>query len=280
MTKEEKIDLVERRIRFLSVWKKVSNRRKAFKPMEKIFNLLEADYDKCIIPDEKERIYRHFKSSEKIVSSKLGKYLVRNYKDLVPKDHILTDFVASLNAIVWKTPPSINIYKGDDILTAFKRCHKFKPISSCMTFPNRNHYMKILAQNPNKVAMHCLEDAESIYARALVWTLDNGDQIVDRIYPNNGVDFHTFLDFHSERGYFIRKSHGIIETKSKTPIQIKGKHIVDIELDCTGITTYPYLDTFRFGVKQDDNKLIVSNAFKINTQYQLDSSSGKLNTIE
>jgi len=274
MTKEEKVNLIELRIRFLSVWKEVTTRREAFKPMMEIFQLLEEDYDRCLVPEVgEEQVYLYFKSPdnfERIISTKLGKYLRKRYKDLVPADHILSDFVAILNAIVWKKAPSIQIYKGDDLLKAYGRCEK-GAVSSCMTKRTRLVYMKLLAQNPDVVEMHCLEDVEKIHARVLVWKLEDGKRVVDRIYPNNGKVYHDILEhFKGMDNHYIRSNHGA--SSETTPAFITGINDPQVVLDATGIDKYPYLDTFQYGY-QDGNNIHLSNirfcacTMKFDTQY-------------
>lgn len=279
MNKEEKIDLIERRIRLLSVWKEIINRRKAFKPMQNIFNLLEADYDKCIVPDEKEMVYTHFRAdNQRIISTKLGKYLVKNYKDLVPEDHILSDFVSTLNSIMWKKPPQINVYKGEDIITGYKRCGDTGAVSSCMSRNNRHLRMKLLALNPDKVELQCLEDAEEIYARVLVWTLEDGKKVVDRIYPNDGVNFHKALDHYKNlKNHYIRSNHKAICNSNKT-ITIGDLGTVTIVLNCKDVEEYPYLDTFQHGHIEDD-KLILTSVETNKSKLVFDSQYGIPNEI-
>jgi hypothetical protein len=284
MTKEEKIDLVEKRIRFLSVWKEICNRRKAFEPMKKIFQLLEADYDRCLIPtNDTERIYRFFKplsSDEKIIATKLGKYLVKNYKEIVPADHILSDFVASLNAVIWKEPPSIVVYKGEDIITAYERCNHSKGVSSCMTKEGRHINQKFLALNPDKVELHCYEDVENIYARVLVWTVNGGRKVVDRIYPNKGDHYHNMLEhFEGLNNHYIRENHNAPHKHDMIPIN----DLVDpfVIMKGADLETYPYLDTFRYGVIIGD-EIILTNKICTNpvTNLAFDSQYGYYTEIK
>ena len=262
MTKEDKIELVQRRIRLLSVWKEISQRRKAFEPMMKIFHLLEADYDKCLVPmDDKEQIYHFFKtpnSFDRIVSTKLGKYLVKNYKEMVPADHVLSDFVANLNTIIWKQPPQFVVYNGMDIPTAYERCNHSKGVSTCMTRDGRHYNQLFLAINPNKVEMLCLEDAEKIHARVLVWTTDDGKRIVDRIYPNNGDLFHKILEhFKGMDNHYIREKHG--PPNGNSPIPIEGLDRAFVTMNCKGLENFPYLDTMRYGKRTDDEILLTNS---------------------
>lgn len=280
MTKDNLIDLVERRIRFLSVWKEISKRKKAFEPMQSIFTLLEADYDKCIVPlNDAERIYVHFKSPdnyERIVSTKLGRYLVKHYKDYVPADHILADFVANLNSHIWKQPPQINVYRGVDLMSAYERCGESKCVGSCMTKEGKHQYMSMLANNPDIVEIHCLEDIDTIYARVLVWTLEDGKKVVDRIYPNTGDNFHKMLEHFSKlNNHYIRNHHRAYDVL-KEPVEIIGldynPHVV---LNCANQTLYPYLDTFQYGCKMDEKMFLsVKKSIDPKTTLRLNSQYG------
>lgn len=54
--------------------------------------------------------------------------------------------------------------------------------NSCMRYHDRNHYMKLYAENPDTISMCIVKEGDKISARALLWTLESGEMLLDRIY--------------------------------------------------------------------------------------------------
>jgi hypothetical protein len=78
------------------------------------------------------------------------------------------------------------IVKGAEILKWYLESNYTEQKSSlgnsCMRFTDRNHYMKLYAENPDTISMCVVKEGDKISARALVWTLDDGKTYLDRIY--------------------------------------------------------------------------------------------------
>lgn len=51
-----------------------------------------------------------------------------------------------------------------------------------MRFEERNHFMKLYAENPDTISMCIVKEGDKISARALIWNLENGKTYLERIY--------------------------------------------------------------------------------------------------
>lgn len=280
------LGFLDKRVNFLIAFKKVLDKKAEFKCMEPLFKRLEADWERGVVPvEDNKRAYAYCKNPndfKTMISTKLGKIIRKLYKEEAPlKDHIISDFVSMVNAIVWREPPTIIIYKGKDIITAYDSMKGHGALDTCMVKEERPQtLLDILTENPDVVELHCLEDADDMKARALVWTAPNGDRIVDRIYPNSGEFFQQFKAYYETKpNYYIRRNHqqpddgtnidkiGI--TKQPNPIMIEVKNV----------SMYPYLDTFHYGYKKDENTLILTNVLNDYCSMKYENIDGSYKSI-
>lgn len=274
------LNFIENRLAFFVAFNKIIKSRAEYKSMIPIFKKLELDYKRGIVPiagDEK--VYGYFKTPnnfERIITTKLGKYIKKHYKDIVPKDHILSEFIATLNAILWKKPPRVRVYTGKDIITTYNSFKGKRGLDTCMVKDNKpNELLGLYSMNPDVIALHCLEDFESTKARALVWTLENGDKIVDRIYPNSGENFQKFKQYFKQKeNYYIRSNHKM--SNDGEIITVNKKQNIIVTLKSKNMEYFPYLDTFQFG-KCEGDKLILSNTRLTDFIMQFDDQDGGYN---
>lgn len=158
---------------------------------------------------------------------------------------------------------------------------------SCMNSPNKGNYLKIYANNPDKVKMLVLypEDVrDKIIGRALVWTLDEpeGRMYMDRIYTANDSDQYLFIEYAKSHGYLYKSSqsygwdYDIIDGKDGS----RGTLIMKVQLKPdVDYEYYPYLDTMQFynqktGLATNDGRNIKRNT----GYYVLTDAGGSYNT--
>lgn len=116
--------------------------------------------------------------------------------------------------------------------------------SSCMRFKSCGKYLDIYVRNPEVCKLLCLKAPNGkIRGRAILWTLDNGEQFLDRIYTNNDSDINLFGTYINKMG--IKYSHRFNYLDASI-------NLIPIEYDM-----YPYMDTFRF--YQPSTGLITNN---------------------
>ncbi len=82
--------------------------------------------------------------------------------------------------------------------------------SSCMSNVS-NRFFDIYMSNPDVcklIILKSIEDDTKIMGRALLWTLSDGKQFVDRIYTINDSDVQLFRDYAKENGWYAKYYNG------------------------------------------------------------------------
>jgi hypothetical protein len=122
--------------------------------------------------------------------------------------------------------------------------------SSCMASVPRR-YFSIYMENPNVCKLLILksqEDENKITGRALLWTLNSGEQFLDRIYTINDSDVELFREYAKENGwyskYYNSSSNDVIAYNPDGSVvkTLTG----DITIRKGEYGGYPYLDTFKY----------------------------------
>lgn len=159
-------------------------------------------------------------------------------------------------------------------------------INSCMRYDNCQSFFALYAYNPNQCAMliYVSDEADEyqkgrLLGRALVWTLPNGQKVMDRIYSND-VTYEMFVDYAQEQGWWYRPQRGFTEEptiNNASGEEVDDRLVVPVELEHTKFRYYPYMDTFLY---LDGNKLYYrGNTKGIGENYlNLTGTSGEINT--
>ncbi len=124
--------------------------------------------------------------------------------------------------------------------------------NSCMRYSDRNKFMRIYADNPDKVKMLIkLDVSGKLIARSLLWEScedpkGNKYKIMDRIYTVYDHDVVTFKSWAKENGYVSK-----VDQSSKSEMHFDtctgGEYIkLSVKLPNHNFFHYPYLDTFKF----------------------------------
>ena len=117
--------------------------------------------------------------------------------------------------------------------------------SSCMC--GDDDLVRLYELNTAVVAMLCYDGVHG-QARALLWTCDSGETVVDRIYPNEGSHIAVIERHAAANGWMYRNHHG---PPSSDTAFVDGMDMSMDRLTVTvsvpdGLPAWPYLDTFRF----------------------------------
>lgn len=143
------------------------------------------------------------------------------------------------------TDPSINIVRGEAVKEAYRNAFGSE---SCMT-GGGSRYVDLYAENPEKVGLVLYSNGGE--ARALLWDVDQGFTVLDRIYPDDKGTLHFGLrDWAVGQGYkIIRESREHCTVTLKTPRS----------------GYFPYLDTFSRGKFLDGEKTVKLYNFSSDT---------------
>jgi hypothetical protein len=124
--------------------------------------------------------------------------------------------------------------------------------NSCMRYSDRNKFMELYAQNPNKIKMLInLEENGKLRSRALLWeecVSEDGKvyKVMDRIYSIYDHDVTSFKTWAKENGYIYKVDQ---TSKNEIYFQVDNTNIalyLNIHLDNHKLKYYPYIDTFKF----------------------------------
>lgn len=224
---------------------------------------------------------------------KIGRFVRKFLSKEAIKEHNITDkeieeFVNMFKSYFNPDIKNLHIVSGEEILKWYleenysmsfnRKCGTLW--NSCMRQSERNKFLKLYSDNPDKVKMLILLDDEGMLrSRALLWenVYDNNGRIykfMDRVYALYDYDIVLFENWAKENGYITKH---IQNSKSETHFDINGNHIetiMSIKLDNHNMKYYPYLDTFKFYDKETG---IFSN-YRGNDKfyYRLTQSNGSL----
>ena len=146
--------------------------------------------------------------------------------------------------------------------------------NSCMRYPKCQKYLDIYVVNPKVCKLLILkspDNPELIIARALVWTLDNGDIFMDRIYYTYESDVKLFKDYAIKNGCCYKQKQ---ESSSHSKIEWNPEKVregdLTVKLEHYWFDDYPYMDTIKF--LNEKAQTISNNNY--NSDITLESTEG------
>jgi len=185
----------------------------------------------------------------------------------------------------------IEIVDGEKILFWYNSNNYFDRESgtlgnSCMRGPNKNHFMKIYAENPNRVSLVIITDENKLIARSLLWKLDKSTSgkkyFLDRIYTRYDSDQKLVMDWVLEN--VAKGDESIISFYHKSNYDDMYCDLNHVEFDY-----YPYADTMHFLYKklinnQFSQKGLISNIndnklYKEYIVFDMQDTSGELSCM-
>lgn len=147
----------------------------------------------------------------------------------------------------------INIVAGDDISWCYNSENYTSPrggsLWSCMSGRECQDRLDVYTKNPDTVKLVVQYDNNGkVKTRALLWTLEDGRQLMDRIYYQADHSYNTFQRLCKENSWLSKDSlcRDNKVFKFKSPI-VNWAH-----------KSYPYLDTMRF-IEREDDKFYMTN---------------------
>jgi len=163
-------------------------------------------------------------------------------------------FIDSIKSEGSKIHTQFSIATGEEILLWYdedsydKRTHGSLN-SSCMKHKSCQGFFDLYIRNSGTIDLLILRDKVfgTLLGRALLWEVDGGLKIMDRIYTTNDSVYRgLFKDFALENGYLYRAEQS---WNSSLWFIVDGKRQyleLSVKLDTQDIHSFPYLDTFKF----------------------------------
>lgn len=170
------------------------------------------------------------------------------------------------------------IVKGPEILKWYLEKNYTKEQStlgnSCMKYESRNHFMNLYADNTETVSMCIVKEGDKISARAILWTLENGDMLLDRIYYTED-NLQSFVQDNTTKT-FNKKIYSYYSSNLEKKMVTNLKNV--------NYEKFPYADTMIYvyqklvdGKIEGSGKISNSNELEIEGDFkliQIQSTSG------
>ncbi len=146
---------------------------------------------------------------------------------------------------------------------------------SCMRYSKCQDFLDVYTDNPGKVSMIILKsdkDDSKISGRAILWTVDDGRKVMDRIYTNNHADIEFFIQYANLNNYLYK----FTQSYEPMPFVLNGIKLSNHDSSCT-ITLnlnhdkFPYMDTFKYISKSNDH---LTNDYSKDYDYELTDTDG------
>ena len=206
-------------------------------------------------------------------------------------------FIDSIKSHGSKLHTQFSIATGEEILwwydeESYDRRTHGSLNSSCMKHKSCQGFFDLYTKNSGAIDLLILRDKifGTLLGRALLWEVDGGVKIMDRIYTTNDSVYRgLFKDFATENGYYYRAEQS---WNSSLWFIVDGKRQyleLSVKLDTKSVNNYPYLDTFKFfdvetktffnyKPKESSNILVMtSSSGSSNSCHSLEQSQEDLN---
>ena len=232
------------------------------------------------IPDEinYKRINKSLNNKDRM---KVGKFLKKINSNYSSSE--IEQFVIAYKSISFEKESTPIIIQGEDLRKAFLIENVVAEVgdyaTNCLRYESCQEFLDLFVENKDVVkAVVIKNEANKILARALLWTTDSGDIVMDRIYSVDISWKSVLRKWANNNGYYYRAKD---DTKpfNSTRFIYKGNEIEKeffITLKKFKFQTYPYLDTF-FHMSEDG---VLSNVpFANQSYYELRNSMGLISPL-
>lgn len=147
--------------------------------------------------------------------------------------------------------------------------------SSCMRYDNCGQFLSIYTENPDVCRLLILKGNtdDLIVGRALIWTLTDGTNFMDRIYYSKDSNVDLFKEYAKDKGFCYKKRQ---ISSSEDDIlfdddKLYNKKELIVKLENFSFRYYPYVDTIKY---LDKKTGILSNIHTRGKTTLLESTEG------
>ena len=211
------------------------------------------DFEVSFLPEGKEAEYND--NGDWARKNRQSGKPTRIFQKLVRKEFKTIDWETFNNRLKAEICCCTNfeIVEGEDIRKWYLEDNYFKIAgslgNSCMRYQECQKYMNIYVDNAK---MLISKKDDLLTGRAIVWELDNGVTLLDRIYTCFDYLDNCFIDYAKDNGWWIREYNSLLSTGEtqgwKTPKDDYREVTYEpIKIDIKKCYEYfPYVDSFRY----------------------------------
>lgn len=160
-----------------------------------------------------------------------------------------------------------DIVKGEDIrywYSGRRYLGRGSLSNSCMRYDHCQYYLDIYVQNPEVCKLVILTEKGKLRARALLWDTDEG-LYLDRIYSSDESDVNLLTSWlTAELGSKKFLDFRNIKASSTSYVEVLPKNNLKVKVDNFNFDSYPYLDSLKFLILEQDSEKNVKNAYLTN----------------
>lgn len=186
-------------------------------------------------------------STSKRYHSKPGSIISKIYRNITPRE--VENFSNLYRAFSDQKEFELSIVSGRDIVKYYHQdtyAGSGSLGNSCMKYDRCSKFLDLYSDN-KVISMLIMKNEDGgLIGRALLWEVD-GQKIMDRIYTINDEDYqYYFMKWADNNGFSYKKRQNWANTLQFVS---NGKDIeseIEIQLENSDYSYYPYLDTFKW----------------------------------
>ena len=172
-------------------------------------------------------------------------------------EQVIKNIITYILPKVYVTVLEVEVVTGVAIAEAYRTAYAW---DSCLTGSNLHTQdtLEIFVMNPDKVELcKFLSQDSGDKARALLWTTDTGERVLDRLYPNDSNLMPLIEDWCVANKIIQRANNWLAEASDSIYLKDKKYYEVTLSVASHNVeTTFPYLDTFAYAEWDDMNQYV------------------------
>jgi hypothetical protein len=189
-------------------------------------------------------------TSSRRYQAKPGSFISKIFKNVSSKE--VEKFSSLFRSLSSKAEFEFNVVCGESIAKYYNidtyASERGSLGASCMKYNSCQDYFDIYVDNSDVISMLVMFDNKGrLIGRALLWKFDD-KKIMDRIYTINDEDlsFH-FKKWATDNDYLYKSEQNWYNLLLFENLKTSRSEVqLEIKLERTGYSNYPYLDTFKF----------------------------------
>jgi hypothetical protein len=193
-------------------------------------------------------------------SGKVGR-VINKILNLVQQNFTSKDIEDFSNEFKSKTSKKdFELVSGEDIRYWYLG-KRYNPIGgplngSCMRYDSCQEYLDIYVNNTDVCQLLILRNKENqdlIDGRALVWELDSGETLMDRIYYTSDFVRNMFIEYAEKNNWYYKKEQNSSDLTNL--VNKEGDILIDVYVSVNNKINYekfPYMDTLKYWDRNKD----------------------------
>jgi hypothetical protein len=169
-------------------------------------------------------------SRQKTTFGRIIRRQVRISEEIIP-DHTLAKISEFVVTKIWDDTSEVMVLKGDEIVNAYRQYTG----TSCMN-EDRCKFVEYVRSNEDKVSLLAVFSRNCCVAKALLWTTDEEELFLDRLYHHDS--------YHSKGMLILRHARKMNANVSSNPYSGRIGALKKVTLDLSNCKYLPYFDSF------------------------------------